>query len=135
MNRNIIINNDNLDILETTKNLYMVGDTKLRKKQNDNLLNNKIYKNYGVSENTLLPDFGINMGSMPREKLSKNSTLIESELFGINKLNSKYQMKKRKYDFTPRINKLDNIKFFDLPKQVLIPEPLIVEKYQRPEIL
>jgi hypothetical protein len=135
MNRNIIINNDNLDILETTKNLYMVGDTKLRKKQNDNIINNKIYKNYGISENTLLPDFGINMGSIAREKLSKDPTLIESELFGINKLNSKYQMKKRKYHFTPRINKLNNIQFFDLPKHVLIPEPLIVENYQRPEIL
>ena len=134
MNRNIIINNDNLDILNPTKNLYMIAETKLKHRENKNILTQTTDKNYGVSKNSALPDFGINMGSIPRDVLSSTSTQIESELYGINHVKGKYELRKRKFDFTPRTNKLGQIKFFDTKNYTFIPEPLVIEKNQRPTI-
>jgi hypothetical protein len=134
MNRNIIINNSKLDILEPTKNLYMVNDTILQNRINKNIVEQNTDINYGVSQLSANPDFGINAGHMSRDVLSKNPINIENELYGLHMLNGKYQVKKRKYGFTPRINKLNNVKFFEKQEVTYIPEPLVIEKNQRPII-
>lgn len=134
MNRNIIINNSKLDILEPTKNLYMVNDTILQNRIDKGVVNHNTDKNYGVNALSANPDFGINAGGMSRDVLSSNPIQIESELYGMHLLNGKYQMKKRNYDFTPRINKLNSVKFFEKQEFTYIPEPLVIEKNQRPII-
>lgn len=134
MNRNIVINNDKLDVLEPTKNLYMVSDSILQQRINKNHFENKTNINFALSKETALPDFGINMGSMKGDILSANPVCIENEMFGLNTLNGKYQMKKRRENFTPRIKNLDKVKFFEVQEKVHLPNPLIIEKNQRPEI-
>lgn len=134
MNRNIKINDDKLDILEPTKNLYMLNESILQQRINKGIKENSELKDYGISSDTKLPDFGINAGSMKGDILSANPICIENEMFGLNKLNGKYQMKKRREDFTPRIKNMDKVKFFETKNYVLLPDPLLIEKGQRPEI-
>jgi len=59
--------------------------------------------------------------------LSNNASDIESALFGIGATN----LVKPKEPVVAQINCLPNKKFFNRP-QSFLPEPLVVEKFQRP---
>lgn len=93
-----------------------------------NYLVNKIKKVPNVSK---LPDLGINMGNMSggytHNVLSNNTSDLESFLFGIGTSNLVIPYEKP----TPNINNLDDLKFFNKPGYC-IPDPLIMEKRQRP---
>lgn len=128
-----IDSNVNTKILEPTRNLYMKNDTMLYEKANKDILENRLNRVRRFADENALPKYGINVGHMPNSTLAYNPVDIESELYGINLLNAKYQTKKRKYDFTPRVKNLKQVSFYEKP-EVFIPEPLIIEKNQRPII-
>jgi len=134
MNRNYTINNDNIDIYEPTRNKYMINDSILQHRINTNISDNKLFKDYGVNSETKMPDFGINVGQMGNSTMSSNPVHIENELYGLHNLNAKYQMKKRREEFTPRVKKLTNLAFFERNDFTFVPEPLVIEENQRPII-
>jgi hypothetical protein len=80
-----------------------------------------------------LPDLGINGGNMISgyyyNVLSNNTCDIESNLYGIG-TSDLVNGPKNVY---PDLNKLDNVSFFKNKIPQFLPEPLIVEKNQRPE--
>tara|TARA_B110000211_G_C14054431_1_gene542670 strand:+ start:237 stop:617 length:381 start_codon:yes stop_codon:yes gene_type:complete len=75
--------------------------------------------------------FGTNVGSMKsgyyHNILSNNAANIESNLFNIGSVN----LTKPKTQFNPSLNKIGEQTFFSKPA-VFVPEPLVVQKKQRP---
>ena len=92
---------------------------------------NNIWKYKCISTDTRFPCFGVNMpmmtGGYNNGILSKNASDIESALFGIGSTN----LVRAKAPVVAKLNKLPNKKFFTRPES-FIPEPLVVEKFQRP---
>jgi hypothetical protein len=70
---------------------------------------------------------GIMPSHMPREVFSRNSVDIESALFGINSTNLVETQK----PVVPQMTQLPEISFFGR-MQLIMPDPLVVEKFQRP---
>ena len=66
-------------------------------------------------------------GGYTHNILSNNTTDLESDLFGIGTSNLVTPYQKP----APSFNNLDNLKFFNKPGYC-IPNPLVVEKRQRP---
>lgn len=83
---------------------------------------------YKTNDN-ILPNAGINMGRMPAYILSNNQADIDSFLKGtyFNNLDNPRR------GFTPRIKKIKEVSYFE-KNPILMPEPLIIERDQRPEI-
>lgn len=113
--------------MASTRNKNTCGDYYLEQKQSSHILDNRIYQHRRVAFNDALPCAGINVGSVPNTQLSKNAIDIESSLYGINSSN----LVEKQKPVVPRLNNLPSIAFFDRP-QMFIPEPLVVEKNQRP---
>ena len=90
-----------------------------------------LYKYKCISNETAIPCVGINTPMMTNgynnNILSKNASDIESALFGIGSTN----LVKEKEPVVAQLNTLPGKKFFNRP-QFFIPEPLVVEKFQRP---
>ena len=85
------------------------------------------YSQVGRAYKNAMPCMGITPSHMPREAFSTNSVEIESSLFGINSTN----LVNPQTPITPNLKTLPEISYFDrLP--TYIPEPLVVEKAQRP---
>jgi len=82
---------------------------------------------YGEAYDTKMPGWGVNPAQMPGNKLSNNSTNIESFLFGINSTN----LVKPAQPLYPEINTLATADFIPQNK-VIMPEPFAQEKNQRP---
>lgn len=80
-----------------------------------------------VNHKTCIPGNGLLGGRVPAMILSRNYTNIETELFGIGSTN----LVSPKPPVTPHINHLKTLDIFDKDK-IIIPEPLVVSKYQRP---
>ena len=76
--------------------------------------------------------FGTNVGAMKNgyyhNVLSNNAANIESHLFNIRA----YDLTKPKQEFKPSLNKLDGDQTFFNRINVFLPEPLVVQKNQRP---
>jgi hypothetical protein len=90
-----------------------------------------LYKYKCISNESAFPCVGINTPMMTNgynnNILSKNAPDIESALFGIGSTN----LVKAKEPVVAHMNCLPHKKFFERPKSFL-PEPLVVEKFQRP---
>lgn len=90
-----------------------------------------VYKNKKIPVVSKLPDFGINAGNMAggytHNILSNNTADLESYLFGIGTSNMVIPYKKPQAS----LNNLDNLKFYNKPGYCM-PNPLVVEKRQRP---
>ena len=84
-----------------------------------------------ISGNSAFPCVGINMPMMTNgynnQLLSGNPSDIESALFGIGSTN----LVRSKPAVVPQLNCMGNVKFFNRLRATL-PEPLVIEKYQRP---
>ena len=81
----------------------------------------------GAAYTPALPCMGVIPGQMPRELFSRNSVDIESALFGINSTNLVETQK----PVVPELKTLPEISFFGR-MQLVMPDPLVVEKSQRP---
>lgn len=104
----------------------------LEKQLNANHEKYNFYKYKKIPVNSELPNLGINMGNMIsgyyHNVLSNNTCDIESNLYGIGS-SDLISGPKNVY---PDLNKLNNISFFKNKIPNFLPEPLIIEKNQRP---
>jgi|TARA_Y100000389_G_scaffold65610_1_gene61725 hypothetical protein len=89
------------------------------------------YKQKKVPVESTLPGLGLNVGNMIPgyyfNVLSNNTCEIESDLYGIgssNLVNPKKQL-------NPSLNTLNETTIMKKP-ELLMPEPFVVERYQRP---
>ena len=81
----------------------------------------------GAAYSPAIPCMGIMPSQMPREAFSRNSVDIESALFGINSTN----LVDPQQPVVPNLIKLPEVSFFGR-MQLVMPDPLVVEKSQRP---
>ena len=116
--------------MASTSNKNMKNEYCLEQKQNTEICNDRLYIQRRTAYHNALPCVGVNVGGMPSNVLSYNPVEIESNLFGINSTNLVAPQR----EMTPRIKNLPNVAFFDRMK-VFLPEPLTIEKNQRPEYL
>ena len=104
----------------------------LQQKMNNDEKKYKFYKYKKVPVVNKLPGLGTNPGNMSsgyyHKVLSNNTADIESLLYGIGQENMI-----EKFNVQPKLNKLNEQKFFNTPNNVIIPEPLVVMKNQRPD--
>jgi hypothetical protein len=85
------------------------------------------YSQVGRAYTNAIPCVGITPSRMPREAFSSNSVEIESALFGINAT----KLVNPQAPIVPSLIRLSDVSYFDrLP--IYMPEPLVVEKNQRP---
>ena len=82
---------------------------------------------YGAAYNTRLAGNGLNPGQIPWNKLSYNAPDIESFLFGVNSTN----LVNPAPIFVPELAKIDSVNIFE-KGAILMPEPLVIQKNQRP---
>jgi len=85
------------------------------------------YSQYGVNPHTKFAGNGLNPGQISWMELSNNAPEIESFLFGINSTN----LVKAQPPLVPEIKCLQSANVFE-KAPTLIPEPLVIEKNQRP---
>ena len=115
--------------MASTRNLNTTLNYNLQQRQYRHSENYTLYPNsqYGVAHSTKMPGDGVNPAQLPRDALSRNPVEIESFLFGINSTN----LVNPEPPLTPEFKCLQVANFFE-KQPVLMPEPLTVEKYQRP---
>jgi hypothetical protein len=115
--------------MASTRNLNTPGNYNLEQRQYRDMETYTLYPNsqYGAAYNTMLPGNGVNPGQVPWNKLSNNAVQIESFLFGINSTN----LVQPQAPLVPELKTLETANFFERTP-VFIPEPLVVEKNQRP---
>ena len=112
--------------LKNSKGWYCQGQQAIREQFDHNM-----WKYKCISDNTLFPCMGINMPMMTNgynnNILSNNASDIESALFGIGSTN----LVKAKPPVNPQLKCMGNVKFFNT-LETLMPDPLVIPKYQRP---
>ena len=115
--------------MASTRNKNTPGNYCLEQKQYTHSRTYTLYPNsqYGAAYDTKLPGNGLNPGQIPGNKMSYNAPDIESFLFGINSTN----LVNPAPCFTPEIAKLASANVYE-QKPTYIPEPLVIEKNQRP---
>lgn len=115
--------------MATTRRKNQPGEFCQFIRQNEHASSYSLYKNgaYGEAYDSRIPGVGLLPGYTPANVLSKNSTDIESFLFGVGANN----MITPKGCLTPELNCLKSANLFKLP-DVQMPLPLVVLKHQRP---
>jgi len=115
--------------MASTQNINTPGNYYLEQKQYQDMRQYTLYPNsqYGSAYDTRLPGNGVNPGQIPGNQLSNNAIQIESFLFGVGSTN----LVKPIGPLVPELKTLDTANFFD-KSPTLIPEPLVIEKNQRP---
>jgi hypothetical protein len=115
--------------MASTRNRNTPGNYCLEKQQYQQFLQYTMFPNsqYGAAFNTRLPGTGLLPAQIPWNKLSHNPADTESFLFGINSTN----LVNPAPCFVPEIAKLQSTDIY-IRAPVYIPEPLVIEKNQRP---
>ena len=115
--------------MASTRNKNSQNDYCLEQTINTGFNSYLLYKNasYGEACDNAFPGNNINMGRMSNTVLSKNSTDVESTLFGIGSTN----LVQPKAPTQAVLYNMKNVEFMDR-NCVVFPEPLVMEKNQRP---
>ena len=115
--------------MASTRNKNTSGNYCLDQRQNTGIETWQLYKNgaNGYAYDTKLPGNGLNPGQLPWDTLSHNPVDIETFLFGINSTN----LVNPAPCFVPEINKLGSANIYE-KGVTFVPEPLVIEKNQRP---
>jgi hypothetical protein len=115
--------------MASTRNRNTPGNYCLEQREYKNSEQYTLYPNsqYGAAYNTRLPGNGLNPAQIPWNKLSYNAPDIESFLFGINSTN----LVNPAAPLVPELANLSSANIFER-EPVFIPEPLVIEKNQRP---
>uniref|UniRef100_A0A6C0EQ35 Uncharacterized protein n=1 Tax=viral metagenome TaxID=1070528 RepID=A0A6C0EQ35_9ZZZZ len=115
--------------MASTRNRNTPGNYCLEQKEYKQFENYTLYPNsqYGAAYNTRLAGNGLLPGQIPWNKMSYNAPDIESFLLGINSTNLVNPAPR----LVPELTKLDSVNIFE-KGTVYIPEPLVIEKNQRP---
>ena len=115
--------------MTSTRNRNTASDYNLEQLQNTNHLENNLYINYGRPSTECFPEL-YNPSKLSRDALANNPIDIESTLRGIGSSN----MVKPCTQTNPSLRNLDFKPFFDRPKAVVMPYPLVFENNQRPNL-
>lgn len=115
--------------MASTRNRNTPGNYGLEQREYQQSNNYTLYPNsqYGAAYNTRLPGNGLLAGQVPWNKLSYNAADTESFLFGINSTN----LVNPAPCFVPEIVQLSTANIYD-KGNTFMPEPLVIEKNQRP---
>ena len=115
--------------MASTRNRNTQGNYCLEQLKYKQFENYTMYANsqYGAAFNTRMPGNGFMGAQIPGNKLSYNAADTESFLFGINSTN----LVNPAPNFVPENAKLDQINIYE-KATVFVPEPLTIEKNQRP---
>ena len=115
--------------MASTRNINTPGNYCGQQNQFKHMENYTLYPNsqYGAAYKTELPGNGLLPGQIPWNQLSHNAVQIESFLLGINSTNLVNPQK----PLVPELKTLETANFFERGP-ILIPEPLVVQKNQRP---
>ena len=115
--------------MASTRNINTRINYNLEQRQYKENENYTLYEHsqYGSAFDTRLPGNGVNPGQIPWTNLSYNPAQIESFLFGINSSN----LVSPQPPLVPEFKCLKTANFFE-KSPTLIPEPLVIEKNQRP---
>ena len=115
--------------MASTRNRNTPGNYCLEQRQYQHSSDYTLYPNsqYGAAYNTRLPGNGFLPAQIPWNKLSYNAADTESFLFGINSTN----LVKPAPCLVPELAKLNSANIYE-KEPVFIPEPLVIEKNQRP---
>lgn len=119
--------------MASTRNKNSKNDYKIEQQSYQDGTKYNLYEHsqHGRPEQTMLPDFGLNTTKMCRFQLNGNSVNIESQLMGIgmtNLVEPKSEMSASNI-YIPH----GSIHTFD--NYTIMPEPLVMEKGQRPNKL
>jgi hypothetical protein len=113
--------------MSSTRNKNMPGDYTLEQSANKLGCKYSTYESAGKPVETYYAGDGLLAGRIPASNLAFNACDIESQLFGIGSTN----LVNPKKDVRPDIKPVQSLNMIDkLP--IFIPEPLVVEKNQRP---
>ena len=115
--------------MASTRNRNSRGDYRAEMNINQNNVDYLINKgyNYGQPVKTFLPGDGLLQGRVASENLSYNYTDIETQLFGIGSTN----LVNPKSEQNAEIKGLQSLSIMNrIP--IIIPEPLVVNRDQRP---
>lgn len=115
--------------MASTRNRNTPGNYSLEQREYKQFENYTLYTNsqYGAAYNTRLPGNGLLPAQIPWNKLSYNAADTESFLLGINSTN----LVNPAPCFKPEIAQLGCANIYE-SKPTFIPEPLVIEKNQRP---
>tara|TARA_B100001059_G_scaffold232058_1_gene269168 strand:- start:2519 stop:2872 length:354 start_codon:yes stop_codon:yes gene_type:complete len=113
--------------MASTRQKNSLGDYALEKAKYEKQKTHALYPYRRISYKTTLPDAGINVGQVPNSQLSGNAIDVESRLYGIGASN----VIEPQESLRPDIYLLPNTSFFER-QTTFMPEPLVVEKNQRP---
>jgi len=117
--------------MASTRNKNYSGNYCLEQKQFANSAQYTLYPNsqYGAAYDTMMPGNGVNPGQIPGNQLSNNAVQIESFLFGINSTNL---VDPKPHYIEPELKNLGTVNFFERSPRIMVPQPLVIEKNQRP---
>jgi hypothetical protein len=115
--------------MASTRNRNTPGNYYVEQRQHKESETYTLYENsqYGAAYTTQLPGNGLLPAQIPWNKLSYNAADTESFLFGINSTN----LVNPAPCFIPEITPLHTANIYQ-KKPVFLPEPLVIEKKQRP---
>ena len=115
--------------MASTRNHNTPGNYCLQQRSYQDARQYTIYKNsaYGEAFDTKLPGNGLLPGQVPWNKLSHNAVDIETFLYGINSTN----LVNPAPALVPELKTLESANVFK-KGPTYMPEPLVVEKNQRP---
>jgi hypothetical protein len=115
--------------MASTRNRNTPGNYNLEQREYQQSQIYTLYPNsqYGAAYNTKLPGNGLLPAQIPWNKLSYNAPDTESFLFGINSTN----LVNPAPCFVPEIVKLNSANIYE-KTSIYMPEPLVIEKFQRP---
>jgi len=115
--------------MASTRNINTPGNYCLEEKQYKHFENYTLYPNsqYSAAYDTKLPGTGLLPAQIPWNKLSYNAPDIESFLFGINSTN----LVNPAPCLVPELAKINSANIYK-KQTTYIPEPLVIEKNQRP---
>ena len=116
-------------IMASTRNNNTPGNYCLQQQQYNHSRIYTGYKHsaYGEAYTTQWAGNGLNPGQLPWNTMSYNAADTESFLWGINSTN----LVNPQPCFTPKPKELSTVNLFE-NEPVLMPDPLVVEKKQRP---
>ena len=116
----------------STQNRNTCGDYNLEQKQNKNNVQWLLNEN-GSGGKAYTPAFTaggtVPPSRMSADQLSKNPVEIESWLLNLDQRLGSCQEDRAK--FCPKLNYLPTLSFYDRPKQVIMPDPLIIQTNER----
>ena len=113
--------------MASTRNKNTPGNYCLEQRENKQNVNYTTYAQYGTATTTRLPGNGLTPAKLPWNQMSHNPADIESFLFG----NKSPNLVNPAPTFVPELTKLGTVNIYE-KTPIMMPEPLTIEKNQRP---